>query len=70
LITGKVLLGIGHAVVMAPGATKGRSRIGVGRTGPAKAFHLYKNLLRDVTLASASQKEAQAHSRGANKQLN
>jgi hypothetical protein len=45
---------------MAPGATKGRSRIGVGNPAPGgrKAFHLYKNLLRDVSLASASHKEA------------
>jgi hypothetical protein len=54
------------------GAPKGRSRIGVGNPAPVgrKTFHRYKNLLRDFSLGSASHKEAQALSRGSNKQLN
>jgi hypothetical protein len=57
---------------MALGAPKGRSRIGVGNPAPVgrKPFTFTNIFCGTFHLASASYKEAQAHSRGANKQLN
>jgi hypothetical protein len=57
---------------MALGAPKGRSRIGVGNPAPVgrKPFTFTNIFCGTFHLASASYKEAHAHSRGANKQLN